>query len=128
MWSDRFRGGSRKFKLVKGKNGTTPFLPLRVKTGGKVKYIQDKEAMCMTERQTDHVYKAIEEGSIINTKSVTCEPTQVQDDNPYKKVVLNNVFKEKDESPEMMNWSIFSDNVRYVQHDQAISQYLNIDT
>ena len=65
---------------------------------------------------------------LINTKNVTCESSQAQDDNPYKKVVLNNVFKEKDESPEMRNWSIFSDNVRYVQHDQAISQNLNFDT
>ena len=54
--------------------------------------------------------------------------TQVQDDNLCKKVILNNVFKAKDESPEMRNWSIFSDNVRYVQHDQATSQNLNIDT
>ena len=89
--------------------------------------------MCLTERQTDHVYKAIEEGNMINTKtitckSMTCETTQIQDDNPYKKVVLNNVFKEKDESPEMRNWSIFSDNVRYIQHDQATSQNLNVDT
>ena len=86
----------------------------------------------MTERQTDHVYKATEEGNMINTKtvtckSVTCDTAQVQDDNPYKKVVLNKVFKEKDDFPEMRNWSIFSDNVRYVQHDQATSQNLNID-
>ena len=85
--------------------------------------------MCLTKRQTDHVYKTIEEGNMINTKTVTCESmaresTQVQDDNPYKKVVLNNVFKAKDESPEMRNWSIFSDNVRYIQHDQATSQKL----
>ena len=59
---------------------------------------------------------------------MTCETSQIQDDNPYKKVVLNKVFKEKDESPEMRNWSIFSDNVRYVQHDQATPQNLNIDT
>ena len=84
--------------------------------------------MCLTERQTDHVYKTIEEGNMINTKTITCESSQAQDDNLYKKVVLNNVFKEKDESPEMRNWSIFSDNVRYVQHDQATSQNLNFDT
>ena len=84
--------------------------------------------MCLTERQTDHVYKTVEEGNMINTKTVTCESSQAQDDNPYKKVVLNNVFKEKDESPEMRNWSIFSDNVRYIQHDQATSQNLNFDT
>ena len=77
--------------------------------------------MCLTERQTDHVYKNVEEGNMINTKTITCESSQTLDDNPYKKVVLNNVFKEKDESPEMRNWSIFSDNVRYIQHDQATS-------
>ena len=103
-------------------------MPPKVKTGGKVTYIQDKEAMCLTERQTDHVYKTTEEGNMINTKKITCESSQAQDDNPYKKVVLNNVFKEKDESPEMRNWSIFNDNVRYVQHDQATSQNLNFDT
>ena len=52
--------------------------------------------MCLTERQTDHVYKAIEEGNMINTKTMTCETARIQDDNPYKKVVLNNIFKEQD--------------------------------
>ena len=28
----------------------------------------------------------------------------------------------------MRNWSIFSDNVRYIQHDQVTPQNLNIDT
>ena len=108
-------------------------MPPKEKTGGKINYIQNKEAMCLTKRQTDHVYKAIEEGNMISTKtitceSMTCETAQIQDDNPYKKVVLNKVFKEQDKSPEMRNCSIFSDNVRYVQHDQATSQNLNIDT
>ena len=108
-------------------------MPLKVKTGGKVTYIQNKEAMCLTERQTDHVYKAVEEGNMINTKTITCESmtcktNQCQDDNPYKRVVLNNVYKEPDKSPEMKSWSIFSDNVRYVQHDQMTLQNLNIDT
>ena len=59
---------------------------------------------------------------------MTCRTAQIQDDNPYKKVVLNKVFKEEDKSPEMRNWSIFSDNVRYIQHDQATPQNLNNDT
>ena len=89
--------------------------------------------MCLTERQTDHVYKAVEEGNMINTKtimceSMTCETNQCQDDNPYKRVVLNNVSKELDKSPEMKSWSVFSDNVRYIQHDQMTSQNLNTDT
>ena len=74
--------------------------------------------MCLTEEQTEYVYKAVEEGNMINTKTMTCEAAQMQDDNLYKKVVLNKVFKEEDKSPEMRNWSIFSDNVRYIQHDQ----------
>ena len=28
----------------------------------------------------------------------------------------------------MRNWSIFSDNVRYIQHEQMTPQNLNIDT
>ena len=103
-------------------------MPSKEKTGGKISYIQNKEAMCLTERQTDHVYKTVEEGNMINTKTVTCKTTQIQDDNPYKKVILNKVFKEQDKSPEVRNWSIFSDNVRYVQHDQVMPQSLNIDT
>ena len=59
---------------------------------------------------------------------MTFETAQIQYDNPYKKVVLNKVFKEEDKSPEMRNWSIFSDNVRYVQHDQAMPKNLNIVT
>ena len=107
-------------------------MPPKEKTDGKTNYVQNKEALCLTERQTEHVYKAIEEGNMINIKtmtceSVTCETAQFQDDNSYKKVVLNKVFKEQDKSPEMKNWSIFSDNVRYIQHDQATPQNLNID-
>ena len=111
-----------------GKNGSTPFLPMKDKTGCKVNYIKNKEAICLTERQEDHVYKVIEKGDMINTMTMTCETAQIQDDNPYRKVVLNKVFKEEDKSPEMRNWSIFSDNVRYIQHDRATPQNLNVDT
>ena len=53
---------------------------------------------------------------------------QNQADNPYKKVVLNKVFREEDKSPEMRNWSIVSDNVRYIQHEQMTPHTFNIDT
>ena len=84
--------------------------------------------MCLTEKQTDYVYKAIEEGIVINIKTMTCETKQNQDDYPFKKVILNKVFREEDKSPEMRNWSNFSDNIRYVQHEQMTPQNLNIDT
>ena len=56
------------------------------------------------------------------------ETVQIQDDKPHKKVVLNKVFREEDKSPEMTNWSIFSYNVIYIQHEQKTPQNLNIDT
>ena len=49
----------------------------------------------LTEKQIEYVYKAVEEGNMINTKTMTCETAQTQDDNPYKKVVLNKVLKRK---------------------------------
>ena len=103
-------------------------MPSKEKTGGKINYISDKETMCLTEKQMNHVYKAIEEGNIINTRTMMCETMQNQDDNPYKKVILNKVFREEDKSHKMRNWSIFSDNVRYIQHEQMTPQNLNIDT
>ena len=88
----------------------------------------DKESLCLTERQADHVYKAVEKGNMINTKTMTNGMTQDQGDNPYKRVVLNNVYKVPEKCPEMKNWSIFSDNVRYVQHDKMTTQNLGLDT
>ena len=103
---------------MKGKNDSTPFLPLKSKIGGKVMYVQNKDDLCLTERQADYVYEAMEKGNMINTKAMTNEMTQDQGDNPYKRVVLNNVYKVPENCLEMKNWSIFSDNIRYVQHDQ----------
>ena len=57
-------GRNRIFKLMKGKYGATPFLPSKETTGGKVNYIQNKETMCLTEKQTDYVYKTVEEGNV----------------------------------------------------------------
>ena len=59
---------------------------------------------------------------------MTSEITQNQDDNPYKRVVLNNIYKIPEKCPEMMNWSIFSDNIRYIQHDKMTTQNLDFDT
>ena len=52
-----------------------------------------KKVCVLTERQADHVYKAMEKGNMINAKTMTSEMTQNQDDNPYKGVVLNNIYK-----------------------------------
>ena len=113
---------------MKGKNDSTPFLPLKSKIGGKVMYVQNKDDICLTERQADYVYETVKKGNMINTKTMTNKMTQDQGDNPYKRVVLNSVYKVPETCWEMKNWSIFSDNVRYVQHDQRTIQNLNFDT
>ena len=69
---------------MKGKNDSTPFLPLKSKTGGKATYMNNKESLCLTERQADYVYEVVEKGNMINTKTMTSEMTPNQDDNPYK--------------------------------------------
>ena len=74
--------------------------------------LETKRPCVLTEKQTDYVYKAVKEGNTINNKTMTYKTMQNQDDNPYKKVVLNRVFGEEDRSPEMTNWSIFSNNIR----------------
>ena len=77
--------------------------------------------MCLSEKQANYVYKKVEKGNVINTKTMKHEIEQEidkKDDNPYKRVILNKVYKEEDKTPQMENWSIFSDNIGYVQHDQ----------
>ena len=38
--------------------------------------------------------------------------------NPYQNVVLNNVYREDAKTAQVEHWSILSDVVKYVQHDQ----------
>ena len=118
-------------KLVKGKDGTTSFLPIDSKPGGKVSYIKNKEAMCLSEKQSNYIYKKVEEGKVINTNTMKNEIEQEierGDDNPYKRIVLNRVYKEEDKTPQMENWSILSNSVRYVQHDERTPHRLDFKT
>ena len=62
------------FKHVKGENVTTSFLSLDSKKGGNVTYIRD--AICLTEEQTKYVYKKVEQGSDLNTKTIKQEKEQ----------------------------------------------------
>ena len=45
----------------------------------------------------------------------------------YEKVVLNNVCKDKNKTAQMENWSILSDDVRYIQHDEGSKTTYNVD-
>ena len=106
-------------------------MPNESKTGGKVSYIKNKEAMCLSEKQANFVYKKVEEGKVINVNTMKNEIEQDfdrEDDNPYKRVILNKVYKDENKTPQMENWSIFSDNIRYVQHGERTPHKLGLNT
>ena len=62
------------FKHVKGKSGTTSFLPLGSKKDGNITYI--KGAICLTEYQIKYIYKKVEQGSDLNTETMKHEIEQ----------------------------------------------------
>ena len=73
--------------------------------------------MCLSEKKANYVYKKVEEDKVINVNTMKHELEQDldrEDDNPYERVILNTVYKDKDKPPQMKNWSIFSENIRYV--------------
>ena len=61
---------------MKGKSGTTSFLPKRQK-GGKVRfsekvtYIPNKEKMCLTRDQATQIYEEIEKNEPINIQVIS---------------------------------------------------------
>ena len=48
-------------------------------------------------------------------------------ENLYQNVVLNNVYKDENKTAQMENWSILSDNVRYVQKDERSKTACHVD-
>ena len=77
--------------------------------------------MCLTERQANHVNKKVEEGGIVNVNMLQQELEQGidrEDNNPYKKVILNKVYKQDNQIPQAEHWSIFTDQIKYIQHDE----------
>ena len=62
------------------------------------------EAMCLTEKQVNQVYKKGEEGGNINMDKLQQELKQKmdrEDDNPYKRVVLNKYIERKTKLPKL---------------------------
>ena len=54
----------------------------------------------------------------IEQEKIAEKKTNGENDNLYQKVVLNNVYQDKNKTVQMENSSILSDNVRYIQHDK----------
>ena len=124
---------------MKGKNGTSSFLPERQK-GGKVRfseevtYIPNKERTCLTKDQATQIYDEIEKDELINIQIVSqkignekkaSKVQQKEEDidtieNPYQKAITNINTKDENKIDHMINWSIFCDKLRYI--DSSINE------
>ena len=85
--------------------------------------------MCLSKKQADYVYKKVEEGKVINVNMLKQELEQDldrEDDNPYKKAVLNKVYRDEDKTPQVENWPIFTDQIKYVHHDERVPHRLDL--
>ena len=45
-------------------------MPLNTKIGGPVKYVKDKETICLTNDQARHIYKKVELEGVVNIDTI----------------------------------------------------------
>ena len=124
---------------MKGKNGATSFLPKRQKSGKvrfseKVTYNPNKEKICLTRGQATQIYEEVEKNELINIqviiqgieneKKVRKGQAKEEDidtiENPYQKAITNVNIKDENKIEQMINWSIFSGKIRYV--DSSVNE------
>ena len=89
----------------------------------------------MTKEQANYVYKRVNAGREIYTETIKQEIAQqsIDDscDNTYQKAILSNIDKREKKVPtQIEEWSIFSDHVKYVRHDDGSGTFhkLSINT
>ena len=106
---------------MKGRNGSTSFLPLKKKGGFQCK-IQSES--CLTKEQAKQIYDKIESGEEVKIRktmqqNTTISPKQVKarkDVNQYEKALMSDMNMIKSNS-QMEQWSILSDNNVYVKSE-----------
>ena len=88
-----------------------------MKIGGTVKYVMDKETICLTKDQARHIYEKVELEGIAHVDTIKQETEEdklstdnIDDDeiNPYHKIIVNNVDKENIITSQREQWSILS--------------------
>ena len=106
---------------MKGRNGSTSFLPLKKKGGFQGK-IQSES--CLTKEQAKQIYDKIESGEEVKIRKIIQQNTSISpkqvtfrnDVNQYEKVLLSDGNMNKSNS-QMEQWSILSDNIVYVKSE-----------
>ena len=107
---------------MKGRNGSTSFLPLN-KKGGLIKNVSLEKYL--TEDQTKYVYDKVELGDEIKVRKVSQEIQnktllhkrlkEKEEINLYEKVLVSDINTLDKNKSQMEQWSILSDNIVYVR-------------
>ena len=106
---------------MKGRNGSTSFLPLKKKGGPQGIKLSE---MCLAKEQAEQIYDKIEAGEEVKIRKLMQRNTAIllkqitfrNDVNQYEKALMSdrNVFRS---NLQMEQWSILSDNIMYVKSE-----------
>ena len=106
---------------MKGRNGSTSFLPLKKKGGLQSKIPSE---LCLTKEQAKQIYDKIESGEEVEIRTIIQQNTSIsskqvtsrKDINWYEKALLSdkNMIKS---NLQMEQWSILSNNIVYVKSE-----------
>ena len=116
---------------MKGKNGSTSFLPSKGKGGFQRRLPSDQ---CLNKEQTKQIYDKVELGEEVkirklaqhNTPISPKQETFTNDVNQYEKALLNDRNMRRN-NLQIEHWSILSDNIVYVRsEDNDIMNGINI--
>ena len=116
---------------MKGRNGSTSFLPSKRK-GGLQKKIPSEQ--CLTKEQTKQIYDKVELGEEVKIRKLVQQNTSISpkqvtfanDVNQYEKALLSDRNMRRS-NLQMEQWSILSDNIVYVKsEDNDIMNGINI--
>ena len=79
-------------------------MPIGSKIGGEIKYTKNREAICLTKKQANHIYKKVKEGKPVTVNTAPQGLDQGidrEDDNPYKRVILNKYTNKRTKTPKL---------------------------
>ena len=117
---------------MKGRNGSTSFLPSKRKGGFQRKLPSDQ---CLTKEQMKQIYDKVELGEEVKIRklvqyNIPISPKQetfTSDVNQYEKALLSDRNTMRRSNLQMEQWSILSDNIVYIRsEDSDIMNGINI--
>ena len=105
---------------MKGRNGTTSFLPLKGKGG----FQREISKQCLTKEQTKQIYDKIELGKMVKLRKldwhnvpISSKTMSTNDVNPYEKALLSDRYMKRGNNSQIEQWSILSDNIVHVRSE-----------